>query len=313
MTTQATQTTLKRLTPSNSRALNDAHSLDATPIATSMTTPRDLSSDDCTHGLSDAAKRRLEVTEGMPLFLNDWVRAVFVHYEVEPAILQAQVPYELDLRGGKAYVSLVAFTMRRLRPCVGGRVAEWLSAPASNHGFLNVRTYVKHRDEPGIFFLTEWLPNPLSVFIGTRTFGLPYRYGHHFYRHNHERGELHGQVSAHRDGRNDQLIYNATVDPTAPFKPCAAGSRDEWLMERYTAFTERLGGQRMFRVWHEPWEQTPIDVTIDDTSLLETTGPWFNEAKLVGANYSPGTLDIWIGRPQCINGKFTSRAWDMNV
>ncbi len=263
--------------------------------------------------LSQAARRRLEVTEGGPMLINDWVRAVFMHYEMSPEVLQPLVPYSLDTRGGKAYVSLVAFTMQRLRPCIGGRLTEWLSAPTSNHAFLNVRTYVTHRGEPGIFFLAEWLPNPLSVFIGSRTFGLPYRYGHHFYRHNHERGELHGTVSAHASDGADQLIYHAQVNSSAAFEPCPAGSLSAWLMERYTAFTERRGVQRLFRVWHEPWAQTPIDVRVEEAGLLATTGGWMEQASYTGANYSPGTLDVWVGRPQCINGRFTSRAWDMNV
>src|SRR5579864_1412005 len=78
-----------------------------------------------------------------PLFLADWDDAVFVHYALEPAALRPHVPFELDLHEGVAYVSLVAFTQRRLRPRVGGRLAAVLSAPLASHEFLNVRTYVR--------------------------------------------------------------------------------------------------------------------------------------------------------------------------
>ncbi|TDJ54766.1 MAG: DUF2071 domain-containing protein, partial [Planctomycetota bacterium] len=50
-----------------------------------------------------------------PFFIADWSRALFVHYAVDPAVLQPLVPLPLDLRDGHAYVSLVAFTMRGLR------------------------------------------------------------------------------------------------------------------------------------------------------------------------------------------------------
>src|SRR5437867_8231848 len=59
-----------------------------------------------------------------PLLYADWMRAVFMHFEVEPELLQRQVPFALDLWQGRAFVSLVAFTMERLRPRIGGRLGE---------------------------------------------------------------------------------------------------------------------------------------------------------------------------------------------
>jgi uncharacterized protein len=31
--------------------------------------------------------------------------------------------------------------------------------------------------------------------------------------------------------------------------------------------------------------------------LLETVWPWFADAKLAGAHYSPGARNVWMGRP----------------
>src|SRR5258708_3228276 len=129
------------------------------------------------HRLSDAARRRILGARGEPLFYADWLRAVFIHYEADPEALQREVPFELDLDDGRAYVSLVAFTMRDMRPRIGGRLAAWLLKPIATHEFLNVRTYVRHGGETGIYFLAEWLSNPLSVWLGPLTFGLPYRFG----------------------------------------------------------------------------------------------------------------------------------------
>src|SRR5690242_15200228 len=95
--------------------------------------------------LSEAARRRLLSSRGEPLFLADWLRPVFIHYEVPARLLQRDVRFELDLHEGKAYVSLVAFTMRRMRPFYGGALTAWLLKPIANNDFLNVRTYVRHR------------------------------------------------------------------------------------------------------------------------------------------------------------------------
>lgn len=217
-----------------------------------------------------------------------------LHYEVPPEKLQPFVPYELDLRDGKAYVSLVAFTMRGLCPKRGGRLAAMLFRPIATHELLNVRTYVKHGVERGIYFLAEWIPNLLSVQLGRPVFGLPYRWGSNEYLHEHERGILYGEVSA-RDGRG-RLRYRAKVGHC--FKPSAHGSLTEWLMERYTAFTEWRGWKRCFRVFHEPWTQCEVEAEVLEDSLLHLTGEWANYARLIGGNYSPGVRDVQMSAPQ---------------
>ena len=249
-----------------------------------------------TGGINEAARKRILSRGGEPLFLADWERAVFIHYKVDPEILQRHVPFELDLCDGKAYVSLVAFTMRRMRPRLGGLITEWVFKPIATHDFLNVRTYVRHNGEPGIYFLAEWLSNPLSVQLGPRTFGLPYRYGKIEYHHAHEQSELCGAVS---DG-SSRLEYCAKVDLGIGFKSCAEDSLEEFLMERYSAFTKRRSISRFFRIWHPPWPQAAIEFEIFRDDLLIQTWPWFKEARFAGANYSPGVCDVWMGRPHKI-------------
>lgn len=248
--------------------------------------------------LSSAARARLLSAPGEPLFYADWLRAVFIHYEVDADALQRDVPFPLDLREGRAYVSLVAFTMRNLHPRVGGRLAAFLFKPIATHEFLNFRAYVTEDGEPGIYFLAEWLSNPLSVRLGPCSFGLPYRLGLNQYHHEHENGFLHGSVST--PNQKGRLDYAAPINPAAEFAPCERDSREEFLMERYTAFTERKSARRFFRIWHPPWPQTAIDISVADTSLLAENWGWFNDARLIGANYSPGVGGVWMGRPHRI-------------
>src|SRR2546423_2497375 len=94
---------------------------------------------------NESAKRRLLSSKGEPLFFSDWDRALFIHFEVDAGVLQGEVPFALDLREGKAYVSLVAFRMRRMRPRLGGKLAAWCFKPIATHELLNLRTYVRHR------------------------------------------------------------------------------------------------------------------------------------------------------------------------
>src|SRR5437870_3967624 len=102
---------------------------------------------------SRLARHRLLSLRGEPLFIADWDRALMIHYEVDRAALQQVVPFEIDLCDGKAFVSTVAFTLRNMRPRFGGRLLAWMVRPIATHHFLNVRTYVRHGGEQGIYFL----------------------------------------------------------------------------------------------------------------------------------------------------------------
>lgn len=248
--------------------------------------------------LSEAARRRMLAVRGEPMFYARWDRAVFIHYAADPATLQPQVPFELDLREGRAFVSVVAFTLSRMRPRIGGQIGEWLFKPIATHEFLNVRTYVRHRGEPGIYFLAEWLSNPLSVHLGPRTFGLPYRFGHLAYDHARDDSTLHGTIDA-REGR---LIYEGKINGS-DFAAAEAGSLNEFVLERYTAFTKQKKRSRFFRVWHAPWEQVSAEIEVNADILLAGTGEWWKTAELVGANYSPGA-EVWMGRPHRIEPRF---------
>jgi hypothetical protein len=260
--------------------------------------------DDTTHEtLSADARDRILAVRGEPMLFSDWERTLMLHYEVAPEKLQPQVPFELDVRHGKAYVSAVAFTMRGMRPRHGGKLAALAFKPIATHGFLNVRTYVKHRGESGIYFLAEWLPNKLAVLMGRPVFGLPYRLGKLDYRHHHELGRVRGTVRSRN--RKGVLRYRATLPDHPKFRPSELGSLTEFLMERYTAFTTWMGWKRCFRVWHEPWPQCAVDATIEDDSLLALTGDWAKHARFVGANYSPGLRGVWMSRPTRISNART--------
>ena len=250
--------------------------------------------------LAAVARGRFQRIEGRPLFYSDWDRALFMHFEVDRDVLQRQIPFELDLHHGRAVVSLVAFTMRGLRFPIGGRLGALLTAPGATHGLLNVRTYIRHNGEVGIYFMREWIPNRLSILIGPRTYGLPYRYGKVAFQHDHEYGTLLGTVIPAPGSNAGRLVYDARIDPEANFEPCADGTLSHFLLERYTAFSKWRQRAKLFRIWHEPWLQTQVQVRIIDDSALAASEPWHSAARLIGANYSPGVHRVWIGRPRAV-------------
>jgi uncharacterized protein YqjF (DUF2071 family) len=229
---------------------------------------------------------------GDPLFLADWEKALFLHFEVDAKALQEVVPFELDLwKGDTAILSLVAFTMRGMRPAIGGEATRWLFGGLATHEFLNARTYVRGPDgERGIYFICEWLPNLLARCLGPLTYGLPYRLGKIDYRHRHEDEDWSGDVVAR--GGDGRLSYWARMSSAAD-----DSERRDFLLERYTAFTATGGLRRKFRVWHEPWEAVAMSVELVDESILELV-PGCCGARLVAAHYAKGVKDVWMGRPR---------------
>jgi uncharacterized protein len=231
------------------------------------------------------------------MFRGAWMSVLFLHYEMEPARLQAEVPFPLDVREGKAYVSVVVFSQERLRFAFGGRMTSWVGRWFANHEFLNVRAYVRHGDETGIFFLAEWVPKRGATWLGPPLFGLPYRFGRIKYEHGERM--LRGCVM----GRGTGFAYRAEQDGAKRFVPCERGSLDEFLLEHYVAYTEWHGLRRMFRVRHEPWPQARLDVTVDDESLLRERFAWWPATRRVGANFSTGGNAVAIGRPQFVKAQ----------
>ena len=93
-----------------------------------------------------------------------WRHLMFLHWAVAPAILRPLVPteLELDLFEGRAYVGLVPFTMKGVRP------AGLPAVPAlSNFHETNVRTYVHFQGrDPGVWFFSLDAANLIAVAAG---------------------------------------------------------------------------------------------------------------------------------------------------
>lgn len=249
--------------------------------------------------LPSAVAREAMLAEGRgPLWVADWDRVLMLHWSAPAEALQAVVPFPLDLHEGKGWVSAVAFTLR------GMKRSGWRwRLPFTSHEFLNLRAYVRVGDDPGIFFLREWVPWRPTVALSRPLYGLPFTAGRLRYDHWHERGQVRGQVEA----AGSVLEYEAMVGPA--FDVCGAGTLTEFLMERYTAFTEWRGWRRRFEVWHPPWRQCMVEARVRQASLLNLTGDWAAQASFEGAHYSPGLPAVWMGAPRWLRDQFevTSR------
>lgn len=112
--------------------------------------------------------------EGQPVVMRqDWQQLLFLHWRVSPELVQATLPPGLtvDTFDGDAYIGLVPFTMRNVRP-VGLPAVPGLS----HFHEINVRTYVHANGEPGVWFYSLDAANPIAVAIARALFHLPYHW-----------------------------------------------------------------------------------------------------------------------------------------
>lgn len=243
------------------------------------------------HPSSATARRWMQSIPGEPFWLCAWRDVVFLHFEVDRKTLQAEVPFELDSFENRVFVSLVAFTLHGMRPRSGGRLTRHLFRPWGTHRFLNVRTYVRAGGSRGIYFLAEWLDAPwIDRWCGPLLYGLPFRFGRLDFDNTNSSHIVRGCVT-HQSGC---LEYSGTHLGLP--RSASPGTAEAFLLERYLAFTHRLDVSGWFPVWHLPWSTVPVRAELHQTTLLRTTGAWFDSATFRSAHWSAGSGETWMGR-----------------
>src|SRR5271165_1084552 len=97
--------------------------------------------------LTTVAHRPWPMPEGRWVMAQQWHDLLFAHWPVDAGKLRSHVPsgLEIDTYNGQAWLAVVPFRMEGVRlrfvPTVPG---------TSRFPELNVRTYVKHGDKPGV-------------------------------------------------------------------------------------------------------------------------------------------------------------------
>ncbi len=102
----------------------------------------------------------------MRVMRQRWLHLLFLHWTAPAAALQRLLPagLEVDVHEGRAYVSLVPFTIRGVRP------------PLSFHE-VNLRTYVRCAGgPPGVWFFSLDAASRLAVLGARAWYRLPYHH-----------------------------------------------------------------------------------------------------------------------------------------
>jgi hypothetical protein len=176
-----------------------------------------------------------------------WYHLLFAHWRVEARKLAQLLPapLELDLFHGEAWVGVVPFGMRRVAP---RRLPAlpWISKFLE----LNVRTYVRHRNRPGVYFFSLDAASPLAVEIARAWYRLPYLRAQ---MKLFERGGWLEYRSRRTDRRASDAELEVRYQPLGLPSIASVGSLESFLTDRFRLFTARDGVAHCAEIHHGPW------------------------------------------------------------
>ncbi|WP_121666199.1 YqjF family protein [Mesonia aquimarina] len=178
-------------------------------------------------------------------FYQEWNNAIFLHYQVDLTELKKFVPNELeiDLFEGKPWISVVAFTMERIR------LKNLPSfSPISDFDEINIRTYVKSKNKTGVYFLSIEGGKSLSCKVAKSISELPYRFS------NIKRTDK--KYQSQNSEFNDKLNIEFKIGNELTEKT----ELDKWLTERYALFQDTDDSINEFEIHHLEWQINEIDI-----------------------------------------------------
>lgn len=176
-------------------------------------------------------------------YYQEWNDTLFMHWKIPLADLREIVPEQLSIDEfeGNAWVSLVPFTMEKIRPRF---LPHW--GIVSNFHEINLRTYVTHNGKPGVYFINIEGHKHLSVFLSKALSGLPY--GKAIVNRS-QKDKLHSYISTNKI-KNFSLAAEYEIDE----QPYTKTLLDKFLTERYCLYLDKGDALYRYDTHHEEWK-----------------------------------------------------------
>ena len=194
-----------------------------------------------------------------------WHDLMFAHWPVDADRLRERLPpgLEPDRYQGEAWIGVVPFHMTNVAPR-GVPALPWVSAFPE----LNVRTYVRLHDKPGVYFFSLDATNPLAVAAARALFHLPYYTAD-------MKVQLSGDRVTYRSRRRagSPAVFEGDYAPSGAAAPARAGSLEEFLTERYCLYvSDSARVHRRLEIHHPPWLLQPAEARFRANTMAEASG-----------------------------------------
>ena len=219
---------------------------------------------------SDRLAVRTRPVGHIPVMHQRWQDLLFLHWSYDPSAIQSTLPEGLtiDTFDGKAWVGIVPFFMRDVRPS--------FCPPLPGISYfleMNVRTYVyDQRGVPGVWFYSLDANQRLAVLAARRLFHLPYFESKMKADRDPKTSEI--RYMSHRRGTQDRLISRFRYRPRGSPRLAQPGTLEFFLIERYVLFTvlARQLCPWSCRVHHQPYPLMDVEVSEWDDASLALAG-----------------------------------------
>jgi uncharacterized protein YqjF (DUF2071 family) len=186
-----------------------------------------------------------------PFLTARWSNLAILTYAVPRALLEPHLPagLTLDMRGGAAFASLVAFDFLDTRV----RGIGWPGFRSFPE--VNLRFYVRHGDRRGVVFIREFVPRPLVSWLARAIYNEPYLVA----RIDSGVDEEPSVITAVRRLRWHGLTHSIEVTGRKPtFRP-PENSDEHFFKEHQWGFgRDRRGRTLSYEVRHPRWEVYPV-------------------------------------------------------
>jgi uncharacterized protein YqjF (DUF2071 family) len=227
-----------------------------------------------------------------PVMFQKWQRLLFLHWVWDAAAIQRTLPPGLtvDTYDGKAWIGIVPFFMRGIRPVYLPAVPG-----ISNFLELNVRTYVyDSQGKPGVWFYSLDANQWLAVKLARSSFFLPYEHATMSAECRPD-GFIDYRMTRHSGKEQSRFVFR----PAAGAQPIEAvpGTLEFFLFERYALFSCDPSSKQIFsgRVSHVPYRISPAEVQAWDDVPLRLDGLGTVSGPPACAWYSDG-VDVEVFR-----------------
>lgn len=195
-----------------------------------------------------------------------WHDLLFAHWPVDPRILREWVPsaFALDLFEGVGWVGIVPFHMTNVAPR-GVPSLPWISEFPE----LNVRTYVRVHDRPGIYFFSLDAGSTLAVQAARTLLNLPYFFASMTVRL--QAGGL--EFESRRQDNPPDARLSATYGPVGTRFQAINGTLEYFLTERYCLYNlDHQGAAYRMEIHHPPWPLQAADAEFAHNTMADAAG-----------------------------------------
>lgn len=187
---------------------------------------------------------------------QNWQDILFIHTPVNYNVVREKVPEPIEVEkfDGTAWASIILFkaTHSRLR-----HMPSCLSFPLFYQ--VNIRTYVKHGGEPGVYFFAVNTNSPLAKLAG-RLGSMPF-----------QSADLNMQTQSNNfsfQAKSNVLDFKVNFSPvSAPYQP-KQDTLPYFLTERYCIWMPSKNNIVKAPILHSHWDLHDADVSIENEDGL---------------------------------------------